>query len=83
MALETAAKVISPPRYEEFLNATANDETLSKVSAIINHGKWPSNFNTAPSWLQPFYSFCDELAVEDGVVFCGAKIVIPVKLRST
>ena len=83
MTLETAATAISPPRYEELIDATANDDTLSKVSAIINHGNWPSKFNTAPSWLQPFYSFRDELAVEDGVVFRGAQIVIPVKLRST
>ena len=83
MTLETAATAISPPRYEELIDATATDETLSKVSAIINHGNWPSKFNTAPSWLQPFYSFRDELAVEDGVVFRGAQIAIPVKLRST
>ena len=79
MTLETAATAISPPRYEELIDATANDDTLSKVSAIINHGNWPSKFNTAPSWLQPFYSYCDELAFKDGVVFRGAQTVIPVK----
>ena len=41
MTLETAATAISPPRYEELVHTTANDDTLSKVSAIINHGNWP------------------------------------------
>ena len=81
MSLESTA--VSPPRYDELVDEKAKDETLSKVSLIITHGNWPSKFNTAPSWLQPFYSFRDELAVEDGVVFRGAKIVVPSKLRPT
>ena len=44
-------------------------------------GTWPSRFNTAPSWPQPYYSFRDELSVEDGIVFRGAKILIPTALR--
>ena len=81
MSLETTA--VLPPRYNELVDETAKDETHSKVSLIITHGNWPCKFNTAPSWLQAFYSFRDELAVEDGVVFRGAKIVVPTKLRPT
>ena len=80
LTLETASTTTSPLRYEERIDATANDNNISKVSAIINYGNWPSKFNTAPLRLQPFYSFHNELAVEDGVVFCGVQIVIPVKL---
>ena len=81
MTLETPATALSPPRNEELIDVTANYETLSKVSAIITHGNWPSEYNSSPLWLQFFYSFRDELAVEDGVVFRGAQIVIPVKFR--
>ena len=49
MTLKTAATPVSPRRYEELIDATANDETLSRVSAIITHGNWPNKFNTAPS----------------------------------
>ena len=57
LTLEAAVTAISPPRYEEVIDATANDNALSKVSAIINNGNWPSKIKTAHSWLQHFYIF--------------------------
>ena len=69
MTVESTTSALSPPRYDKLVNATTADDNLSKLTAIINQGSWPSKYNAAPSWLQSYYSFRDELAVEDGVVF--------------
>ena len=82
MTVESTTSALSPPRYDELVNTTAADDDLSKLTSIINQGSWPSKYNAAPSWLQPYYSFRDELAVEDGVVFRGAKIIVPTALRA-
>ena len=75
VTVESTTSAFSPPRYDELVNATAADDDSSKLTSIINQGSWPSKYNAAPSWLQPYHSFRDELAVEDGVVFRGAKLL--------
>ena len=82
MTLEATTSALSPIRYDQLIEETNADDVLNKLSSIITRGQWPSKFNTAPSWLQPYYSFRDELSVEDGVVFRGSKIIVPTKLRS-
>ena len=72
----------SPQKTEELVTATASDETLSKLSQIITQGNWPTKFQSAPSWLQPFYPFRDELAVDDGIVMRNTKIIVPTSLRT-
>ena len=72
---------ISPQKTEELVSATSSDETLSKLSSIIVHGNWPAKFQTAPSWLQPYYPFQDELIIDDGIVMRGTKIIVPTSLR--
>ena len=69
MTVETATHMLAPSRYNELIDATAADEVLSKLTTIFKQGTWPSRFNTAPSWLQPYYSFRNELSVEDGIVY--------------
>ena len=46
-----------PQKTEELVTATTADETLSKLSQIITQGNWPTQFQSAPSWIQPFYPF--------------------------
>ena len=72
----------SPQKTEELVTATTADETLSKLSQIITQGNWPTKFQSAPSWLQPFYPFRDELAVDDGIVMRNTKIIVPTSLRT-
>ena len=82
MTLDITDSTLSPTRYDQLAHETAADEVLSKISSIITQGQWPSKFNSAPSWLQPYFSFRDELNVDDGIVFRGSKIIVPKNLRS-
>ena len=40
---------------------------------------WPSTIKELPKALQPYWTFHEELTVEDGLVLKGARIVIPNK----
>ena len=81
MDLDMTDQVLSPNRLQELTLHTSRDDVFSKLSAIIVHGNWPAKFQSAPSWLQPYYHFRDELSVDEGLIFRGTKILIPTSLR--
>ena len=71
---------ISDRRIEVIRQETASDEILVKLRETILQG-WPSKEET-PQSLTPYYSFRDELTVQDGLIFRGERLVIPSSLRS-
>ena len=40
---------------------------------------WPSTIREVPSEIQPYWTFREELTMEDGIVLKGSHIVIPHK----
>ena len=74
---KSAAHILAPSRYKKLIYATVANKVLRKLTAITKHGTWPNRFNTAPSWLQLYNSFSNELLVEDGIIYRGANILIP------
>ena len=40
---------------------------------------WPSTIKEIPPVLQPYWMFCKELTIEDGLILNGIRIVIPSK----
>ena len=40
---------------------------------------WPSTIKEIPPVLQPYWTFCKELTIEDGLILKGTRIVIPSK----
>ena len=40
---------------------------------------WPSSIKQVPQVLQPYWTFREELTVEDGLILKGTRIVIPAK----
>ena len=40
---------------------------------------WPSSIKDLPSEIQPFWTFREELTIEDGLILKGTRIVIPSK----
>ena len=50
------------------------------LKAVIQHG-WPNKSNVPPPAVT-YYNFRDELAVADGLVFRGERLVIPYTMRS-
>ena len=51
--------------------ATQEDDT-------ITHG-WPNTFREVPSEIQPYWTFREELTIEDGIILKGTQIVVPDK----
>ena len=59
---------------------TAKDRTLVRLMDVIMTG-WPENRHNTPSDIHPYWDYRDELAVYDGVVFRGNRVVIPQSMR--
>ena len=58
--------------------ATQEDNELVLLKHTIIQG-WPSTIKEVPNSLQPYWTFCKEPTVEDGLVLKGTRIVIPNK----
>ena len=60
--------------------AAQADEVYSMLVAQIQAG-WPSNAAQLAPELRQYSSYCDELAVCDGLVFKGHRVVVPLGAR--
>ena len=56
--------------------ATQKDDELILLKHTITQG-WPSTIKEVPNVLQPYWTFREELTVEDCLVLKGTRIVIP------
>ena len=65
---------------ERIKESTARDEVLQQLTEAILKG-WPENAAGVPATLMPYYGFRDELAVHDGLVYRGERLVIPKDLK--
>ena len=54
------------------------DDELALLKHTTMQG-WPSSIKQIPPVLQPYWTFRDELTVEDGLILKGTRIVIPTK----
>ena len=54
------------------------DDELALLKHAIMSG-WPSSIKQVPHILQSYWTFREELTVEDGLILKGTRIVIPVK----
>ena len=57
---------------------TQADDELALLKHTIMQG-WPSSIKQVPPVLQPYWTFREELTVEDGLILKGTRIVIPNK----
>lgn len=67
-------------RLDRIRGATAKDDVLQNLSKVILAG-WPDSRQDVQSMVLPYFSYRDELTVQDGVVFRGERIVVPTSLR--
>ena len=56
--------------------ASQADDTLAILKYTIQKG-WPSNIKEHPSKIQAFWTFWEELTIEDGLILKGTRIVVP------
>ena len=55
---------------------TQADDNLAILKHIIQQG-WPKTVKEVPQEIQKYWTFCEELTIEDGLILKGARIVIP------
>ena len=67
-------------RLQTIQTETKNDPELSQLIKFILQG-WPKSMQDVPVDLHPYWSLRDELAVIDGVVLKGQRVIIPTSLR--
>ena len=70
---------VSQERYGEFQTCTANE--LNELRAMIQKG-WPDTKQETPHAIRDYWSVRDELAVVDGVIYKGMRIVVPPSMRN-
>ena len=58
------------------------DDELALLKHTIMQG-WPSSIKQVPQVLQPYWTFREELTVEDGLILKGIRIAIPAKKHET
>ena len=76
----TAFLPVSTTRLQEIQQTTESDKALRILKSVILHG-WPEHRGKVLSQITPYLSMRDELAIQDGVIFRGQRIVVPVSLR--
>ena len=54
---------------------------MNGLKVIIPNSGWPDSPSELPEMLRDFYNFRDELLIEDGILFKGVRIDVPVESR--
>ena len=67
-SIESVVTLIREDNIQKIQRATANDQSLSKLSAVIKSG-WPHLKSQIDDTTRPYFSFRDELTVHDGLIF--------------
>ena len=78
--LEKLDITLSPSRLARLKGETAQDETLQALAKVIKVG-WPDDKNRIPLDVRAYHNVRDELTVENGIIFCGQRCVVPSSLR--
>ena len=73
--------VMSDERIGEIRQHTNSDPALQQLKQTILQG-WPKDKSQITPLVTPYFSIHDELAVTDGLIFRGERLVIPKDMRS-
>ena len=78
----TTLTAFIPERLDRIRGATLLDRVLQELGKVIMEG-WPNDRRRVPCRLLPYFSYRDEVTIQDGVIFRGERIVIPSSLRKS
>ena len=59
---------------------TEQDESLQKLKHVIKVG-WPDKKEEVPTEIRNYFHFKEELTIQDGILFKGNRVIVPVALR--
>jgi hypothetical protein len=71
---------VSDGKMEEIQDSTKRDEELQQLQRCVKH-EWPESLKETPALAQCYWNCCDEITEIDGIMFKGAKIIIPKPMR--
>ena len=60
--------------------ATENDPALQLLKATVMKG-WPDSKEETPAMIQEYWNFREEITIQDGILYKGLHMIIPVSLR--
>ena len=71
---------VSEERYEEFQKETKVHSELQAVLTMVRNG-WPNTMQLVPLRARPYWTFRDEVATADGLLFKGIRLIAPKVMR--
>ena len=71
---------IRPERLVMIQKETDKDEVLQMLQTMILSG-WSDHVSEIPSVLKPYYCIRDKFSVQNGLIFKGERVVVPLELR--
>ena len=63
-------------RMNQLHTETAQDEELVLLKHIVQTG-WPQDICDLLKEIQPYWTFCKEMTIEDGLLLKGTHIIVP------
>ena len=63
-------------RLNQFHTETAHDEKLALLKHIVQNA-WPQDICDLPKEIQPYWTFHEEMTIEDGLLLKGTCIIVP------
>ena len=77
----SATLPLKEERFEEIRRETEKDNILCNLRKVISEG-WPEHKSQFHHDVSHYFSYRDELSIENGIVFKGEIILIPESLRN-
>ena len=71
---------VSEEKFEMFKTETLKDPELRVLIQVVMKG-WPETVKKCPAETRPYWAVREDLTVVDGVLFKGARIVVPSSMR--
>ena len=68
-------------KLDQLRKSAAQDNQLTRLSHYINTG-FPCGKKNLPTDLQEFWNFRDTLSIENGLLTCGSRIIVPHEMRA-
>ena len=70
-----------PRKLDRLRKSTAQDNQLTRLSRYINTG-FPCEKKNLPTDLQEYWNYRDTLSIENGLLTCGSRIIVPHEMRA-
>ena len=76
----TAHARCTQDRIDRLRQSTIKDDILTLFKHIIQHS-WPQTITELPPGLCPYWTFREEISIEDGILLEGERIIIPAAVQ--